>query len=220
MNARKRLGLFIGLAVGPLKKAAARMAAAVVAKPIDFSLVGISLVCFSIFASGTLDQERRTGIDAPIATVVRGPVERKQNGSKTFLQVQKGEKFFNMDAAWTGPGQEAELLLDDGSKLQMAERSLIVLKRPFRRREHALREKVSVISGRVKVFQASLFKSEKYEEFQRPASWAPERKTEESQKIYPPENGILYFRETGELTLRFAWSKPLSILKPEGSFFS
>jgi hypothetical protein len=178
----------------------------------DLALLAGSGACFGLFVQGSLQMRELSGIGGPVATMREGRGERKASGSPAYVAAAPGTEFFNLDTLWVGKQLSCKLELDDRKLLELPERTLIVLKRPFRGGSvGAFEDKVVVLKGEV------LVKGETKARTPPRAMGSPEipdgrkrgPRSAAPQKLNPQEEAILYLKPEDRL-VSFAWPDPLS----------
>lgn len=207
-------------------------------------LLFLTLSCFGLFAAGWSMMDRFSGISGPLAVFMYGKVERKALGSARFQGLEPGTELNNMDVIWTPPGHQAILRFYDGTYVKLAEKTLIVLRRPFRRRlgfgendgvdrsifvlrgnlglNFDLKKEIEEIKKIEKEAEAAKGKQklDKKPSLSKPSKeelQASEKgdRNDPTDKIQPVANAILYYLETKpSVTIGFYWINSLS-----GTFF-
>jgi hypothetical protein len=176
---------------------------------LDIALGLGAVGCLAFFFWNSTNFEKRTGIGQPVATLTAGNVERKANGNMSFVLATPGSQFFNMDVAWVGKGGSADLTLDDGVSVHLDENTLIILKRPFKRKLHqTVRERVKVIRGKVTTSSAAereIQNETVFKELPAPKPSASGGPGGPGQAVQPRPGVTLYFRAAGLPIAIFAW---------------
>ncbi len=186
-------------------------------KRLDVLLLGSSLICFSLIYESSQNPENKSQMGGPMATLSKGEIYRKQNGSRLFNRMTLTSSelgLFNLDTVWVNPKKTAQLTLDDGSLLNLSEKTLLILKKPFKPGHSRLEDKVRLISGTVERHQpfAPLEKMEwGFHQNTSPLKElkSEELKIQENQSIFPPPHSVLYFHFVPH-HFRFSWSSPLT----------
>ena len=121
----------------------------------DLLMLLVSIACFGVFAWRMQEMSRiGKGSSARIAVLQEGIGEKKSAGSLDFARVGVGAGFFNLDSIWVGKGGTATLQIDGGDKLLLAEKTLLIFKRPVRpRKGFQSGEQFKLIVGKVNVFR-------------------------------------------------------------------
>ncbi|OFZ18438.1 MAG: hypothetical protein A2X94_00395 [Bdellovibrionales bacterium GWB1_55_8] len=172
-------------------------------------------VSLGFFIAGSIGAEKNSGVGGSVATLVSGAAERKGMGAKGFSPVLVGQKFYDLDAVWTGKNQSAEIALDTGIHITLGEKTLIVLKRPFRRRyKPALDEQIRMVHGEVRLggggksLKSSRSSGLRKNELTDGSEGAPkEVDLQKGSGIFPPHQAELYYRDRGKVEIRLAWTK-------------
>ncbi|MFZ9594732.1 MAG: hypothetical protein ACO3A2_01500 [Bdellovibrionia bacterium] len=175
---------------------------------IDLLLLLASAVCFGVFLYRSLQVDRLSGINAPMAFFSRGKAEKKPPGSPQFYELSEQSQLFNLDSIWVGKSNEATLMMEDGSSLTLAENTLLILKRPFKPQGRmTVDQQVKVLKGRVKTEEGKVIRPVQPEE----APVVPEVKKDGQTQgpiiFYPRDQATIYMRPEKNIPLTFSWSK-------------
>jgi hypothetical protein len=103
------------------------------ARLVDFLLLLLAGIFFILFCAATLYARRMTGLDETIAILTEGSAQIKPKGALSFRKVVPIEELHNLDSVWVGKGGKATLTMEDGTVLNLTEKTLLVLKPPFNR---------------------------------------------------------------------------------------
>jgi hypothetical protein len=178
----------------------------------DAVLLLASAICFGTFLERSINLEQVSGIGGPIALMTHGNAERKAAGTNLFVDIETNSNLFNLDAIWVGKDNEATIQLEGDITIKLAEKTLMILKRPFKHRsdQSSFEQAVKVVKGKV---QATDGKSIIPEAALLPPI-LPEDSPKETQgepiQLYPKENSVLYMRPEKNIPLIFAWPTSLS----------
>lgn len=94
--------------------------------------------------------EQESGIGIVVARQTHGTAKRKPLGQIEFESAQAGTDFFNLDAIWVGPEQFATLETPEGMIMDLGEKTLLVLRKPFRPKSRP-EDQFHLISGSVSI---------------------------------------------------------------------
>jgi hypothetical protein len=179
---------------------------------LDIALLAASAICFGLFARGSIEFQRLSGIQGPIAHLSDGEAERKPSGTTSYVSVTKGSNLYDLDAVWVPKLGHATLSLDDGTNLELGEKTLLVLKRPFKSTgPRHLEDEVKVVKGRVKMTgrQPRTIDSVDDKPSELPKFENAFKDRVVPAKLYPPDDGLLLRRETDRVKLTFTWVDPV-----------
>jgi hypothetical protein len=142
----------------------------------------------------------------------QGTAERKASGTHLFVDIGPNSRLFNLDAVWVGKDREATLLVDERFSITLAEKTLMILKRPFKLLpgQSLLEEEIKVVKGKIKTPDGKVITPEV--EVLAPISPEPPSKDEKKIPIqlYPKDNSTLYLRPEKNIPLIFAWPTNLT----------
>jgi hypothetical protein len=178
---------------------------------VDVFLLSISAVCFGLFLQRSFNLDQISGIGGPIARLIQGGAERKASGTSLFVDIGPNSSLFNLDALWVGKDGEATIILDGKTQIKLTEKTLMILKRPFKHRpgQSSLEEEIKVIKGKVQT-EGKTIKPEA--EVLTPI--IPDAPLNSGKNVpiqlYPKDNSVIYMRPEKDIPLAFAWPTPLT----------
>lgn len=173
----------------------------------------LSLACFGLFARNAFLARTLSGTSSIIGWLMNGEASRKRHGDKEFFPVALNSPLHNLDSIWVGKDQQAMVKLEDGTSLEVKEKTLVLFKRPFASNS-ALSDKVLVLKGSVKVSGTGVIltdreNSEKMKEVpkqgKKDEQKSPERQKLEEEKVFPKQDSIIYFvqKQANEASVSF-----------------
>jgi hypothetical protein len=180
---------------------------------VDFVLAFASFVCFGTFYNRSMNQDRLSGIEGPIATLAEGTADRKATGTNLFIQVGPKSNLYNLDVIWIGKDKEAVIAFDSKTSVKLPEKTLLYLKRPFKNiatGQSNLEDNIKVLKGSVLLSTGDTIKptldmpESSPEAEEDPNTIKDQRVTIE---LYPKDNSIIYARPAKNIPLSFAWQK-------------
>ncbi len=123
----------------------------------DALMLIVSCACFALFGWRAREMTRvGAGASARIAVFEEGSGEKKRAGSLDFVNAIPGTEFYNMDAVWVGRGKSATLQIDEGDKLILSEKTLLILKRPVRPRKGGKNsDQFKLVAGKLKIVRGT-----------------------------------------------------------------
>lgn len=132
----------------------------------DALMLVASFASFALFGWRAREMTRvGAGASARIAVFEEGAGEKKRAGSLDFTNAIPGTEFFNMDAVWVGKGKSATLQIDEGDKLILAEKTLLILKRPVRPRKGSKNaDQFKLVAGKLKIVRGTGISEERKSE--------------------------------------------------------
>lgn len=178
----------------------------------DIVLLMASACCFGVFLERSFNSDQISGIGGAIALMTEGSAERKATGTNLFVDVGVNSSLFNLDVIWVGKDGAASIRLDDNSTIKLTEKTLMILKRPFKHVAgmSSLAEGVKVVKGKVEAADGKTI--EPPVEVLAPVE--PEAPTKNEKTIpiqlYPKDNSVIYMRPVKDIPLIFAWPTVLS----------
>jgi hypothetical protein len=121
---------------------------------LDAGLLLGALLCFGLFASNSLERSSvLSGSGGSIAALRAGDADQKRFGTPDFKHIGAGAPLFNRDAVWVGEGRTGLILYDDGSAIQVAQKTFIILRRGLGQNGDS--GGVTLLQGSVEVIPAS-----------------------------------------------------------------
>jgi len=104
-------------------------------RSLDLVLIGAAALCFEGFAQRSVAWKHLSGIGDSIAFLTSGDALRKPSGVDAYSDIGVGTELKSLDAVWVPSGKRAVIhFADDGSRVELEERTLIILKEPLKRR--------------------------------------------------------------------------------------
>ena len=114
---------------------------------IDLGLAAGFLGCLAGFVRNSIDLEAASGIGARVAIQEQGL--SPQAGPQPDLQrCETRHRIPDLDAIWVGPGENAVIRTEEGSLLELEERTFLVLRKPFKPRAR-IEDRFRLIAGRI-----------------------------------------------------------------------
>jgi len=113
-----------------------------------------------------------------------------------------------MDAVWVGKGQNAILLLETGEEVEIAEKSFVILKRPFKDTS-SYADLIEVVSGKIKLKTETAWSTGDQNDFVE----IPEKNKvleEPNRKIFPEQDSLVVMNPRRNFRLKFFWETKLS----------
>ncbi|MEO7163108.1 MAG: hypothetical protein ABI041_09315 [Bdellovibrionia bacterium] len=177
----------------------------------DIALLVASACCFGLFLERSLNEDQISGIGGPIALLTQGRAERKASGTNLFVDVGPNSKLFNLDAIWVGKDGEATIKLEGNISVSLTEKTLMILKRPFKHRDgqSSLEEEIKVVKGKVQTPEGKAITPEK----EALAPVVPEDFSKGKKvpiELYPKDNAVIYLRPEKDIPFAFAWPNELN----------
>jgi hypothetical protein len=171
---------------------------------IDLALLMASLFCFSVFAYRSIYQDQLGGLQGPIAKLEEGSAERKPSGTLEFSPIPVGELLYNLDAIWVGKAGHARLHFESGGELELEEKTLLILKRPFKNGVRSIEEEIKIVKGQAKTPDGKNLTPDP-EHSPLSTSEPPEEAGSARIQLYPKNQLTLYRKETAAIPMTFAW---------------
>lgn len=195
----------------------------VVKRWLDLLVFASGAGCLGVFLHGSVFYQHFAGFFRPLGQLASGEAQRRSNsGSGTsmegeFQAIGPGTDLFNMDALWIPPGKKAVIRLVEGTEIELQERTLAVLKKPFRDGQ-PLSQRVRVIRGKAARLGTSAENTQPLSRDNRPNGIPDPNQTppplskEESMGVYPAPGAVLFVQDTvagsNEAMLQFSWPNP------------
>ena len=185
---------------------------------VDLSLLVASLGCFSYFVLETYSYQKSTeGPRGAVATLAGGAGNRKPAGEIDFQAAGAGTVFQNMDALWVTKGKTARLDLLGGGALEVSEKTLLLLKLPFKGGKIRL-EDIRVITGTVKFIERGTGTKDQAIEQENSFGEIPNKKKagegnlpedpNEAKRIAPAPGLTIFTRSQATYELNITWPNP------------
>ncbi|MGK5084265.1 FecR domain-containing protein [Bdellovibrionota bacterium FG-1] len=193
----------------------------------------LSFLCFYQFADNAITLDVGGGrVGVAIAKVRSGGLERKRVGMVVFSPVETGGPLYHRDAIWVGAGQHASIEFSDGSRLEMQEKTFLILL--ARKGEDIKKGAIEVLRGEANLKASGGGPSEKLvagtdQRFSpesdlsnsrdaplgsgpdAPVLPGPSPVVDVTQlSVYPKADTIFYLLKGGEAKIPFAWPDPLT----------
>lgn len=179
---------------------------------LDAILLLGAAACLGAFGYRAFHSGRISAIHAPLATFLSGKADRKASGQSAFVAAREGDELFDLDVLWVSAGSSATLLMDDQYRVELSEKTLLVLKKPFKGTGRP-RDRIVALSGKVVVNDAG-----KDEVIQKPKD-ASDPSTEEKAKLLAPDQSLsryapslsvlIFSRRKGQGEVTFEWPTPV-----------
>jgi hypothetical protein len=187
---------------------------------VSFFFFLLSAACFGIFARNAYLAQSLSGTSSLVGYLVDGEASRKRHGDKEFYPIVVPTKIHNLDSLWVGKNQSADVRLEDGTKLEVKENSLVVFKRPFSS-SSSMSDKVIVLKGSVRVAgsgavltdQSAGDRMKEVPKKRAVDTRTEAQKKEDEEKVFPKPDSLVYYvlkknsESSSGFRMTFTWPK-------------